>query len=221
MDKTKKDTLKKLSKAIRILANIAKVICIIGAVCVAICAIVVPIALRNIKYEDNKIIVFNQGVVNVTESEKGILLDIVGSPAIEVTDPLEIAKVKDFLQSVNDNKTMMIVFGELAVISVIAVIVVICITLTHLAKLFKNIETEDSPFTLDNAVHLRKMAYLTIVLIVLPPLSSVFLDMAFKTNTELNLNLTNVVEALVLFASSLIFEYGYSLEQNKLKKEGE
>ena len=225
MNERMRSSLNKLAKAIRIIANICKVCCIIGAVCVALCALVVPFALNNIKYENNKITVFNQGIVNVTESEKGILLDIVGSPSIEVTDPQEIAKVKDFLNNCSDNKTMMIVFTEIAMVLAIAVMVVAWLELSHLAKLFKNIENEDKPFTLDNVTHIRKIAMYMIILIVLPAVAGFFIDLAFKTNTSLSFDLSNVIDILFLYAVAIIFEYGYSLEkpvkEEVEEKEGE
>ena len=98
-------------------------------------------------------------------------------------------------------------FGILA-----AFIIVLIKALKHLELLFSNISKGDTPFTLDNVSHIKKMAYLLIVSIILSTLGASILNLPMHQDFDMDINLFNIVEILFLYSMSLIFEYGYEIQ---------
>ena len=91
-------------------------------------------------------------------------------------------------------------------------------TLSRLEKLFININEGDTPFTLENVKYIKQMAFLMIVAIVLSNISGIFSELMLKSNSDIVIELSDVVEILFLFGMSYIFEYGYELQKDTKAK---
>jgi len=84
--------------------------------------------------------------------------------------------------------------------------------LKHLELLFSNINKGDTPFTLENVNHIKKMTYLMIICIVLSMIGETILNIPMNGDFDFDINLFNIVEILFLYSMSLIFEYGYEIQ---------
>ncbi len=93
-----------------------------------------------------------------------------------------------------------------------AYLILYWIILKHLEHLFVNINNGDTPFTLENVKHIKKMAYLLIAAIVLPIAAGVIFESVLKTDLDVGFELYNAVEILFLFSMAYIFEYGYEIQ---------
>ncbi len=94
-------------------------------------------------------------------------------------------------------------------------IATLCLTLLllkHLDKLFTNINSGDTPFTLENVDHIKKIAYLMIALIVIPSISAVMFELVVQRDLNIDFNTFSVLEILIIFVMSYIFEYGYEIQ---------
>ena len=70
----------------------------------------------------------------------------------------------------------------------------------------------ETPFTLDNVEHIKKMFYLLIACIILSAVGEVILNIPLKGEVDLDINLLNIVEILFLYSMSLVFEYGHEIQ---------
>ena len=84
--------------------------------------------------------------------------------------------------------------------------------LKHLELLFDNINKGDTPFTLDNVEHIKKMSYLMIICIVLSGIGETALNFTVEKEFTFGLELFDIIEILFLYSMSLIFEYGYEIQ---------
>ena len=117
---------------------------------------------------------------------------------------------------------MLIGYVETGFIFLIINLILYRIILKHLEDLFINIYNGDTPFTLDNVNHIKKMAYLMIATIILPSISGGIFELIMKTDLDIGFELFDIVEILFLFSMSYIFEYGYELQlDSKGKMYGE
>ena len=117
---------------------------------------------------------------------------------------------------------MLISYVETGFIVLIINLILYRITLKHLEDLFVNIYNGDTPFTLDNVNHIKKMAYLMIATIVLPSISGGIFELIMKSDLDVGFELLDVIEILFLFSMAYIFEYGYELQlDSKGKMYGE
>ena len=85
-------------------------------------------------------------------------------------------------------------------------------------RLFKNIHDADTPFTLDNVEHMRKMSIYMISLIILPIITSILYQLVADINLSISFSLVSVIEMLFVMAMSYIFKYGYELQSDSKQK---
>ena len=100
----------------------------------------------------------------------------------------------------------------------IGFLVVLSILLKHLEQLFDNMNKGDTPFTLENVNHIKKMSYLMIACIVLSRIGETVLNSIYQKELSFGLELFDIVEILFLFVLSYIFEYGYEIQKDSKGK---
>ena len=97
-------------------------------------------------------------------------------------------------------------------------IITIVITITilkNVEKLFDNIKTNNTPFTLENVGYIKKISYLMIALIILEPIAGTFLGLITQEiDGESAFELVSILEILIIFSMSYIFEYGYEIQKD-------
>ena len=212
----KQNKVKGLSKAISIIAIIGRIICYVGLFFIGIAMILAPIIIKNVNVEGNKIVFTGPVDSSITleenEDKEGSVLIIKhnGATIVEEKNQYSIMTIKTALQ--NNNKTKLIVLSETALAFTIINLVLVSIVLLYLERLFKNISSGDTPFTMDNVRYIKKMAYLMIAVIVLPSGGGLLAQFITGMDLDLDFEMFNVIEILFLFSLAYIFEYGYLIQ---------
>ena len=212
----KQNKVKGLSKAISIIAIIGRIICYVGLFFIGIAMIFAPIIIKNINVEGNKIVFTGPVDSSITleenEDKEGSVLIIKhnGATIVEEKNQYSIMTIKTALQ--NNDKTKLIVLSETALAFAIINLVLVSIVLLYLERLFKNISSGDTPFTMDNVRYIKKMAYLMIAVIVLPSGGGLLAQFITGMDLDLDFEMFNVIEILFLFSLAYIFEYGYLIQ---------
>ena len=96
----------------------------------------------------------------------------------------------------------------------IGFVVIVIQLLKHLEKLFLNINEGETPFTLENVSHIKKISYFMIAAIVVSSIGSTLLSIVTTAEVNIDFNLFNVGEIIFLYAMSYIFEYGYRIQKD-------
>jgi transcriptional regulator with XRE-family HTH domain len=212
----KQNKVKGLSKAISIIAIIGRIICYVGLFFIGIAIILAPIIIKNVNVEGNKIVFTGPVDSSITleenEDKEGSVLIIKhnGATIVEEKNQYSIMTIKTALQ--NNSKTKLIVLSETALAFAIINLVLVSIVLLYLERLFKNISSGDTPFTMDNVRYIKKMAYLMIAVIVLPSGGGLLAQFITGMDLDLDFEMFNVIEILFLFSLAYIFEYGYLIQ---------
>ena len=120
----------------------------------------------------------------------------------------------------NNSNIKIISYFETAMVFLIVNIVIMIIILNYVEKLFNNIKNEKTPFTLDNVKFIKKISYLMIALILITPISdAVFSIISGVSNGgDSPFEIINVLEILIIFSMSYIFEYGYEIQKDSRGK---
>ena len=217
----KQKKVKVLSKIIAVIAKIGWIASIVIAVTVALFVIILPITLKNVEIKDNKIIT-NSDIIEVAEEDNKLVLKHNNIIIADESDQQSIAMIKEFINNNVNNKALLIGYCEAGLITLIAIFVLNMFMFKRLEKLFNNIYNGDTPFTLENVEYIKKIAYLMIALIILPNIGGTIFELILKQDLNVSFELFNVVEILVLFVISYIFEYGYEIQlDSKGKMSGE
>ena len=209
--KEKQSQMKGISKILLLVGKITSIVLRVAFGFLIAAMILLPIGFKYVDIEDGKL---------VSKDKKIQIVEVGKSTEIRIGDHVVATDVK---QSDIDNISPAIErFGEPGVIILLEVgmvflgafIIVLIKSLGHLEKLFKNINEGDTPFTLDNVDHIKKMAYLMITCIVLSAIGQTILNIPLRSEIDLDFNVLNIIEILFLYSMSLIFEYGYEIQQD-------
>jgi len=210
-DKQKK--MKGLSKAISIICKIGKVALIVGVVAIILAVFTVPIVGFNIKSTNpGEVKVFNR-VVKYDRTDKDKIVITYKKDKSTITDTEEVMAINKVFDYIEDNNlTKVVIFSDLALVCLIVTLVLAYKTLDHLDKLFTNIHSGDTPFTMDNVMHIKKMAWLAIWLIIFPTLTGIFAELIMGLDLDIGFEGISLLTILLLFSLSYIFEYGYQIQ---------
>lgn len=208
--KEKQEKMKGLSKTISILSKICQVLVCICIPLILIAIIASPFIISNIKIEDNTINLkgYEESITIIEDNEK-VTLKMDGN-IISDKDTETIIKLKEVLE--NNSKLNIIGYVEIGFIILEVNLILMFILFKNLKELFNNIHNGDTPFTLENVQHIKKMAYILIAIILLPNIGGVIFELILGSDLDIGFELINIVEILFLFSMAYIFEYGYELQ---------
>lgn len=203
--------MKGLSKAIIVITKIGKILSIISIPIIAVSMIIMGIIIRNIDVKDNEIIWNGNNHIEIVEIDNKLSIRIGDQLVLaDTSNQSEIIKIKDTLQ--NNSKTMVTCYVETGLVFLIISLILIIIMLDSLEKLFSNINKGDTPFTLENVIHIKKIAYLMIAVTLFPNIVGIIFEALLKTDLNIGFEMFNLVEILFLFSIAYIFEYGYEIQ---------
>lgn len=167
LKKEKQKKVRALSKAIYIIARVCKIILIISISVILATMIVIPFISKNIKIIDNGIEIY--GVTTEYKYENGELIIKYNNDEQYIPNSKETFLMKKTIDSLEKYSIyMLVVFTEVifAVLSITLILVVYI--MNHLEKLFINIYNGETPFTIENVKHIKKMAMIMIITTLLP-----------------------------------------------------
>ena len=223
----KQKKIKGISKAIYVLARIAKIAVTIAIPIIVFLLIVTPIFISHIELKDN-IIVFKgsriDDKITITEEKAndGVTLQLKANGVLIANEKSQdaVLQMKNILE--NNSKVQIIAFLELGFGCLVICLILYRMTLNRLEKLFMNINQGDTPFTLENVKYIKEMAKLMIIALILPSGGGIIFEKILATDLDVGFELFDIVQILFLFGISYIFEYGYELQQDtKAKMYGE
>ena len=212
LKRDKQRKVKGLSKAIYIISRIGKFFIRIGIVMIAVAMLIVPAVGVNIrKSGNNSIKIFNK-VVNY-ERDSEIIKIVTDYNTYKVTEKDKIEKLDVVLDYVEKNDLFMVsLLFFCALLFIEITLLLTYYVLKHLDDLFTNIYSGDTPFTMENVDHIKKMAYLMIGLIIFPSFINLPISAFVGKDVDFDFHGANLLYILILFSMSYIFEYGYQIQ---------
>lgn len=214
--------MKSLSKAISIIAKICRIIAIVCIPILIATMIILGVLTNKVNVVDNEIS-FNgmeDKITIIQKDNKNTSIIFNGKKVEDTTNQNTILKIKEIFD--NNSKIVVLSYVEIGFIFLIINLILIIIMLKHLEKLFDNINKGETPFTLENVTHIKKIAYLMIAVIILPNIMGTIFEIILNTDLDIDFELFSIVEILFLFSMSYIFQYGYEIQlDSKGKMYGE
>lgn len=210
LKKEEQHKMKILSKFIAVIAKVGRIICLIAIPFILISMLLFPYIMNKIEVKDNEISIVGSDVLSLAQEGDKIVL--------KVDDHVVVDASKDFVQSEvidvlnNNSKGLIVAYIEVAFLTLLVTVYLVSLVFKHLGRLFTNFNEGDTPFTLENVIHIKKMAWLMIIVIILPNIGGVIFNLFLTTNINIDFELFDIVEILFLFSLAYIFEYGRLME---------
>jgi hypothetical protein len=218
LGKEEQKRLKLASKFIYVMAKIFQVLMIIGIVGIFIAMIVIPIFTVNIKAEVREgvasVKIFDKKLNYVRNSEKITIYEAEDvENKVEITDKKDIESLNRVFDYLEENDlSKLTVYTEIVLILSVVSLFIIYLIMQKLNILFKNINRDYSPFMLENVDILKSMTKLLLCALVVSYVIEIVVSLAVDYNISTNINLTNIIAIVIVYAMSLIFEYGNKLQ---------
>ena len=205
----KQKQMKGLSKVLSLIGKIGAIVVRVAVVFVIIAMVSIPFAFKYIDVKDGKLVSTSERV-EVVEFKNGVNIRLIDG---EVGTEIKNKDVQYFAKSIEKySKPVTITLFEIGFALLLAFLIILIKLLKHLELLFDNINKGDTPFTLENVNHIKKMSYLMIACIVLSAVGETIMNIPVDNEFSFELELFDIVEILFLYSMALIFEYGYEIQ---------
>lgn len=210
--KEEQKQIKGLSKIVYILARIGKIISIIGIVSLVISMFAVGYVGSHLKVEDNHIIEILDETIEYQNTEEKLIIKYNNIENV-ITDYNEKIVINTMIDKLEEHSTIMVIsFIEIAFVFLIITLVLLYLSMRHLEKLFMNIHDGDTPFTMDNVNHIKKLAIFMIAVIIIPNVSGVLMGYMINEDLGIGFEMLDFIYILFLFSMAYIFQYGYEIQ---------
>ena len=83
---------------------------------------------------------------------------------------------------------------------------------SNIQRLFKNIHDNETPFNKDNVNYLKNMALFTLLYILSQDMLGTIASIIYKIDFNIEIELTNYILVLIIFAIYYVFKYGYQIQ---------
>ena len=212
LNEKEQNRMKVLSKILYLIGRIGKIVCRVGIGFIIAAMVLLPIVLSKIEVKDDTLVA-DGNVVRILESVDGVKITV-NNDHIILSDLTKenVATLKESLTRFN--KPVLITLYELSFAVLIGFVIVVIQLLKHLEKLFVNINEGETPFTLENVSHIKKMSYFMIAAIIVSSIGGTLLSIVTSSEVNIDFNLFNVGEIIFLYAMAYIFEYGYKIQMD-------
>ena len=212
-NEAKQKRVKTLSNVISLIGSIGKIVLMVAIPFVVIAMLLIPYVISNVQVVDNSLELKTDNIEVVDNKT----IQLFGVAVIGVDEEISVGEVIEIFD--NFSKGEIIFYLECGFVFVLIDIVIMIIILGYVEKLFKNIKDNDTPFILDNVNYIKRISYLMIVLIMISPVSGMLFNIIKPGfENESTFELMSILEILIIFSMSYIFEYGVELQKDSKSK---
>ena len=205
----KQNQVKTLSNVISLIGSIGKIVLMVAIPFVIIVMLLIPYIISNVEVKGDDLSLKTENIEIVDNKT----LELFGVAIIGVEEELEYKQVVDVFT--NNSKFAIIGYLEGGFIFLLVDLIVMIIILSYVEKLFNNIKNNNTPFTLDNVNYIKRISYMMIALIMITPISELLFNMLIDNlESSSGFELMSILEILIIFSMSYIFEYGYEIQKD-------
>ena len=205
----KQKKVKTLSNIISLIGNIGKIVMMVAIPFVVLAMILVPYVISNVQVVENKVELTSDNIEVVDNKT----IQLFGVAVIGIDEEISEGEVLEIFD--NFSKGEIILYLESGFIFLLVDVIICIFILSYVEKLFKNIKDNNTPFTLDNVNYIKKISYLMIGLILISPIGGMLFNILKPgIEGESTFELMSILEILIIFSMSYIFEYGYEIQKD-------
>ena len=205
----KQKEVKTLSNIISLIGKIGSIVLKVAIPFIVLVMLLVPYVVSNVEISNNEIVFKTENIKIIDDNKIEIFDVIVGEFDIDEEN-------YNVIKIFKDNSNIKIIgYIEAGLVFLLIDIVIMIIILNYVEKLFNNIKNNNTPFTLENVIFIKNISYLMIALIIITPISGVVFNSLLDVVDENSpFELMSILEILIIFSMSYIFEYGYEMQKD-------
>ena len=208
----KQNQVKSLSNVICLIGKIGGIVLKVAIPFIILAMILIPFIVNNVDISENKITFRTENIKAI--GDKLELFDIIVFDLDEDISSEEVISIFE-----KNSRYEIIGYLEVGCLCLVVELIVMIIILKYVENLFDNIKNNNTPFTLDNVNYIKRISYLMIALIMVNPLAETFFSLIYNVSGNTGgFELMSILEILIIFSMSYIFEYGYVIQKDSKGK---
>ena len=208
----KQNQVKSLSNVICLIGKIGGIVLKVAIPFIILAMILIPFIVNNVDISENKITFRTENIKAI--GDKLELFDIIVFDLDEDISSEEVISIFE-----KNSRYEIIGYLETGCLCLVVELIVMIIILKYVENLFDNIKNNNTPFTLDNVNYIKRISYLMIALIMVNPLAETFFSLIYNVSGNTGgFELMSILEILIIFSMSYIFEYGYEIQKDSKGK---
>ena len=209
----KQNQVKSLSNVISLIGKTGGIVLKVAIPFIIIAMLLIPYLVTNVEIQENKLS-FKTDNIKLIDDSKVEVFNII---LLDVEDSMSSGEIIDIFN--NNSKYEIIGYLEAGFVFLLVDLIIMIIILNYVEKLFTNIKDNNTPFTLDNVNYIKRMSYLLIALIIISPLTGTLFGLILGVSESgEGFELMSILEILIIFSMSYIFEYGYEIQKDSKGK---
>ena len=207
--KEQQKKIKGISKSIYIITNIVKYIIILPTITILISTLIFPFISKTLTIDDNKITLLNK------EYEYTI-----NSDSISVNKKKYYVETKtDLKEFINShNNTFFRISIEYILICLLITTIFTILSLHYITKLYKNIYTGSTPFTIENEKYVIKAIVFMFAEGLLNKITALIYSFIAKLDLAIEFNIKDLIFLLIGISTIYIFKYGRMIQADTKAK---
>ncbi len=207
LKKEEQKKMKFLSKIISVISKIGRIFCYIAIPFICFILITLPYLIDKVVIKDNNLTLnLPNHNINLLETDDKVVLKVGAFVLADADKEFLNTKVISIFE--NNSKAKIIGYVETGFAVLLVIIILTSIIFKHLETLFDNINHGETPFTLENVILIKKIAWKMIIIIIMSNIGGGIFELLFSSDLNVEFETYDLVEILFLFSLSYIFEYG-------------
>lgn len=206
-EKEKQEKMKGFSKAIYIIARIFKIISRVGIVFAVIATSILFVLLTNVKFDtvNNKVEVFDHTYDYVLNDDELIINNF------KIATNFQYDEKDKIINFMNESSK------QIGFISVLSIFLIVSLIFTSklfetIEKLFLNIHNNETPFTLENVSHIKKISLYLLIITIMYSVVGTILELISSLDIDMHFSLSSYLYIAIIYVLSYIFDYGYQIQ---------
>lgn len=201
----------KLSKFFKVLTTIVMWLMIVATAMIAISAVVIAIAMRNVDIKDGIVKVMNEEILKVETNESLLIITSEGKDIYTLTLDETDLQTANLLIEKTTSKNATFIIELVMAIGLIDSILMIMIC-TKIKNILQDIIEKQTPFVENTPQNLKIVAILYSSIMVLDILFTMVFSIITKTSISFDIPISGIISVIFILYLGYISTYGYNLE---------
>lgn len=206
-----KNQIVKLSKFFKVLTTIVMWLMIVATAMIAISAVVIAIAMRNVDIKDGIVKVMNEEILKVETNESLLIITSEGKDIYTLTLDETDLQTANLLIEKTTSKNATFIIELVMAIGLIDSILMIMIC-TKIKNILQDIIEKQTPFVENTPQNLKIVAILYSSIMVLDILFTMVFSIITKTSISFDIPISGIISVIFILYLGYISTYGYNLE---------
>ncbi len=212
-----KNQIVKLSKFFKVLTTIVMWLMIVATAMIAISAVVIAIAMRNVDIKDGIVKVMNEEILKVETNESLLIITSEGKDIYTLTLDETDLQTANLLIEKTTSKNATLIIELVMAIGLIDSILMIMIC-TKIKNILQDIIEKQTPFVENTPQNLKFVAILYSSIMVLDIIFTMVFSIITKTSINIDIPISGIISVIFILYLGYISTYGYNLESPKKGK---